>query len=111
MRLLTLNCHAWQEEEQLEKIDLLAATIYEKQYDVVALQEVSQKETSPLVEGSIRQDNYGIVLLEKIKQLGGYDYQLVWEKTHKAFDVYEEGLAIITRHPIKEVKSHYLTKT
>ena len=42
MKLLTLNCHAWQEENQMEKIQYLAQVIKEKQYDIIALQEVSQ---------------------------------------------------------------------
>ena len=42
MKLLTLNCHSWQEENQIEKIKYLAKIIKEKQYDVIALQEVSQ---------------------------------------------------------------------
>lgn len=42
MKLLTLNCHAWQEENQIEKIQHLAQVIKEKQYDVIALQEVMQ---------------------------------------------------------------------
>ena len=42
MKVLTLNCHAWQEENQMEKIKHLAQVIKEKQYDVIALQEVMQ---------------------------------------------------------------------
>lgn len=42
MKLLTLNCHSWHEENQLNKICYLAETIKEMMYDVIALQEVSQ---------------------------------------------------------------------
>ena len=42
MKLLTLNCHSWQEENQIEKIKYLAKTINEKDYDVIALQEIRQ---------------------------------------------------------------------
>ena len=42
MKLLTLNCHSWLEEEQLYKIKYLAKTIVEEKYDVIALQEASQ---------------------------------------------------------------------
>ena len=48
MKLLTLNCHSWQEDNQIEKIKYLAKIIKEKQYDVIALQEVSQKINSKL---------------------------------------------------------------
>ena len=40
MKLLTLNCHSWQEENQLEKIKYLAQIIKKNQYDVIALQEL-----------------------------------------------------------------------
>lgn len=42
MKLLTLNCHSWQEENQIEKIKYLAKAIQEEDYDAIALQEVSQ---------------------------------------------------------------------
>ena len=37
MRLLTLNSHAWREENSDEKISHLAATIIEKDYDVTII--------------------------------------------------------------------------
>ncbi|WP_208586894.1 endonuclease/exonuclease/phosphatase family protein [Gracilibacillus suaedae] len=111
MRLLTLNCHSWQEEDQLTKIASLAKTIVEKEYDVIALQEVSQKESSNLVDGQIREDNYGQVVLNEMELLGETRYQLEWVSAHQAFDEYEEGLAIITKHPIKHVEKYYLTKS
>lgn len=42
MKLLTLNCHSWQEVDQQHKIKVLAQEIKDKGYDVIALQEVSQ---------------------------------------------------------------------
>lgn len=35
MKLLTINVHAWLEERQDEKLDVLAQTIAEKAYDVI----------------------------------------------------------------------------
>lgn len=62
MKLLTLNCHAWQEENQIEKIQHLAQVIKEKQYDVIALQEVMQLIDTTTSE-KVKQDNYAVVLL------------------------------------------------
>ncbi|MGL5616082.1 MAG: endonuclease/exonuclease/phosphatase family protein, partial [Sarcina sp.] len=42
MKLLSLNCHSWQEENQIEKIRTIAKDIKKNQYDFIALQEVSQ---------------------------------------------------------------------
>ena len=54
MKLLTLNCHSWQEMHQIEKIKYLAKVIVENQYDVLALQEVSQNIDSDLLFDNIR---------------------------------------------------------
>ena len=38
MKLLTINTHAWLEENQDEKMEILAKTIAEKQYDVITME-------------------------------------------------------------------------
>ncbi|MFC7319440.1 endonuclease/exonuclease/phosphatase family protein [Halobacillus campisalis] len=111
MRLLTLNVHAWQEEKQLDKILGLAEVIHEKRYDVIALQEVNQHQDSPLVYKDIKQDNYGLVLLEKLKHLGSDDYELHWDISHIGYEVYEEGIALLTRHPVDQVHKFYITSS
>ena len=58
MKLLTLNCHSWIEENQLEKIKYLTQVIKEKQYDIIALQEVSQSIEKNIVSEDIKEDNF-----------------------------------------------------
>lgn len=111
MKLLTLNCHAWQEENQLEKIKHLARVIYENQYDVITLQEASQLGESELVGGNIKSDNYILLLLNELKQLGEESYSFVWDFAHLGYDIYEEGLGIITKHPIIEEESFFVSKS
>ena len=53
MKLMTLNTHSWQEEKQLEKLDVVAQAIIEQGCDVVALQEVNQHQNSPAVDPNI----------------------------------------------------------
>ena len=72
MKLLTLNCHSWQEMHQIEKIKYLAKVIVENQYDVLALQEVSQNIDSDLLFDNIRIDNYAVILINEIKEISGY---------------------------------------
>jgi maltose 6'-phosphate phosphatase len=68
MKLMTLNTHSWQEEKQLEKLDVVAQAIIEQGCDVVALQEVNQHQNSPAVDANILTnhtvlaDNYGYLL-------------------------------------------------
>ena len=107
MDLLTLNCHSWQEENQLDKIKYLAKTIVEKQYDVIALQEISQK----LYNGKdINEDNFLMVLIKELESLGEKAYSYLWDISHIGYDVYEEGLAILTRHRIIKSESFYVSK-
>jgi maltose 6'-phosphate phosphatase len=85
MKLLTLNCHSWQEENQLEKIRYLARTIKEKAYDVIALQEVSQLITEEYVNNNIKKKNFGLILLQELKKIGVTEYSFVWDLSHIGF--------------------------
>lgn len=110
MKLLTLNCHSWQEENQLDKIKHLAETIQEKSYDVIALQEVSQSIASPVASAYLKEDNFALVLLEELQKLGATDYKFFWDFAHIGYDIYEEGLAILTKHPIIKDESFFISK-
>ncbi|MCE4052108.1 endonuclease/exonuclease/phosphatase family protein [Bacillus sp. Au-Bac7] len=114
MKLLTLNCHSWQEENQNEKILILVDTIKEKSYDVIALQEVNQCADEKVADENskykIRKDNFALVLINELKKQGVNDYFLIWEFSH-LFKHFEEGLAILTKHPIVEAHSFYVSNT
>ncbi|MBD1379760.1 endonuclease/exonuclease/phosphatase family protein [Metabacillus arenae] len=111
MKLLTLNCHSWQEENQLAKIRYLAETIKENSYDVIALQEVSQLIKSELATENLKTDNFGLLLLKELEKLGIKEYQLVWDAAHIGYDIYEEGLAILTKHPIVQQESFFISQS
>ncbi|MFC3932354.1 endonuclease/exonuclease/phosphatase family protein [Streptococcus dentapri] len=111
MNLLTLNVHAWLEEDQEAKIRYLADVIAEKDYDVIALQEVNQSISAPKVMGEVRSDNYGIVLLDLLKEKGITDYHYYWSPSHIGYDVYEEGVALLTRDKVLEVENFYTSKS
>ena len=87
MKLLTLNCHSWQEDNQIEKIKYLAKIIKEKQYDVIALQEVSQKINSKLLQAMIKEDNFAQLLIEELNKINE------------------------SKHKIKDCKSFYVSKS
>lgn len=111
MKLLTLNCHSWQEENQLEKIEHLAKVIQERNYDVIALQEVSQSIEAEHAHHNMKRDNYGLVLLDELAKLGVTGYSIVWDFAHIGYDVYEEGLAILTKHPIVKQDSFFISNS
>lgn len=103
MKLLTLNAHAWREENSDEKVAYLAKTIIENDYDVIALQEVNQMLDAPLMEGShLRSNNYMVVLLQEIEKQGGPKYYSYWQPAKTLRDYYEEGLCILSKTPILE---------
>jgi maltose 6'-phosphate phosphatase len=110
MKLLTLNCHSWQEDNQLEKIKILAETIAADDYDVIALQEVSQRMDAPIAYGAVREDNFALVLVEELRKLGAADYHFTWDFAHLGYEVYEEGLAILTKHRIEDEYSFFVSR-
>ena len=110
MKILTINVHAWLEKNQMEKIDILAKAIAEKQYDVIAMQEVNQLMNNPVIFDDIRQENYGWVLLEKLQEYTDTDYYYHWSNSHIGYGKYDEGLAIITKHKRLDVDEFYGTR-
>ena len=111
MKLLTLNCHSWQEKEQLEKINHLAKVIKEQDFDVIALQEVSQHMNEAQFKGNLKADNYVVVLQKALEDIGGPHYDVVWDFAHIGYDVYEEGLCLLSKHPIKDQRSIFVSQS
>ena len=109
-KFLTLNTHSWMEEEQEIKLNQLAERILQEKYDVICLQEVNQLTESEqvvqapfyqAVEGAIEihQDHFALCLVEKLAE-AGLDYHWSWAYNHIGFDIYNEGVAILSRNPM-----------
>lgn len=118
MRLLTLNTHAWIEENQLEKIEQLAHFINEHDFDVIALQEVNQSmQEKPLADSEltyyyeaeentiVKADNYAYVLRQQLHT----EYYWTYIPVHVGYAKYDEGLAILSKTPIKEAFGAYIS--
>lgn len=111
MKLLTLNCHSWIEDNQKEKIKIIANTIKEKKYDVIALQEVNQSIEEKGIFQNVKEDNFALVLLKELESLGCKEYKMLWDFSHVGYDKYEEGVSIITKHKIEEDYSLFVSKS
>ncbi|MGL5755640.1 MAG: endonuclease/exonuclease/phosphatase family protein [Paraclostridium sp.] len=111
MKLLTLNCHSWQEENQIEKIKYIAKIINEKSYDTIALQEVSQLIDKEIVYNNIKIDNFVLLLKEELGKLGNSDYEFYWDMAHIGYNIYEEGLCLMTKLPIVNKESFYISES
>ena len=110
MKLLTLNCHSWQEENQLEKIKYLAEVIKERDYDVISLQEVSQLIEEEVEFKNIKRDNFALLLIKELDKIGVDYYSFTWDYSHVGYDIYEEGLCILTKCNVIEGESFFISK-
>ncbi len=120
MKLLTLNCHAWQEVDTLEKIAQIATLIINEDIAIIGLQEASQKIVAvPYLmtekrnknllhyfEVPLKSDNYAL-LLQQCLQDQGIQYHLTWDMTHVSYSDYEEGVAILSKYPIIDSTSFW----
>nr|WP_302597916.1 endonuclease/exonuclease/phosphatase family protein [uncultured Cellulosilyticum sp.] len=110
MKILTLNCHSWQEDHQLDKINYLAQVIKAEDFDVIALQEVSQHMLGKQFKDNLKSDNYMVILQEALQKLNGPKYEVVWDFSHIGFQVYEEGLCLLSKHPIVRKESFFVSQ-
>lgn len=113
MKVLTLNTHAWMEENPEEKLEQLADSLAELDYAVIALQEVNQSmDAEPVSDDafispeethfpvSIKKDNFAYQLVKKLQERGS-NYYWSWSASHIGYSKYDEGVAILAKTPFK----------
>ena len=111
IRVLTLNLHGWQESEQLAKFSRIAEFIAENRIGIVAFQEVAQHRHASLLDGRIRVDNAGHLILQRLNQLSDQCYTMHWDWSHYGWDVYEEGVAVLSSFPVVDLSSKYVSQS
>lgn len=110
MKVLTLNTHSWLEEEPEKKIKEIGDAIFQKGYDIIALQEVNQLIDTEEVELNrlycasendykIHEDNFALRIVDYLQKLNK-EYYWTWIFSHIGYDKYEEGLAILSLEPL-----------
>ncbi|MDX8336020.1 endonuclease/exonuclease/phosphatase family protein [Candidatus Cetobacterium colombiensis] len=110
MKLLTLNCHSWQEKDQINKMKYLAKVIAEEGYEVIALQEVNQLIEEKVLYGDIREGNFIDLLCKELKTLGAqYNYR--WDYHHVGYDIFHEGTGILFKGEAEEDLGEFIGKT
>lgn len=105
MKVLSLNLHCHKEEHEEEKLFRIAEYILREDIDVCLFQEVCQDKNNPIVVDNIRTDNNGYRLM---LQTG---YHFVFRDFKLGFGIYEEGLGVLSKHPIGDVELINLTNT
>ncbi len=110
LKLLTLNLHCFAETKIQEKQKAIANKILDYDIDVVFLQEVAQTKNAETISGLVKTDNYAWKLLELLKAINP-EYQLFYIPFKIGFNIYEEGLGIISKHPLINKSSKYISQT
>ncbi|MBS7577823.1 MULTISPECIES: endonuclease/exonuclease/phosphatase family protein [unclassified Enterococcus] len=113
MKILTLNTHSWLEINQIAKLYQLAKEIIASNIEIIALQEVNQLIEAPIITNQsniqslskipIRSDNFAYLLINILEQLGS-DYYGIWVDSHTGFEIYEEGVALISKKPFVDTQ-------
>lgn len=121
MKVLTLNTHSWMEEDPYGKLESLVESLAAEAYDIIALQEVNQSMDGDVIKDEtfispredqlivpIKEDNFAYLLVEKLKEKG-LSYYWSWAANHIGYDVYDEGVAVLSREPFK-AESHLISR-
>jgi len=118
LKLLTLNTHSLHSKNDLANCQVLCDFMEKELPDVVALQEVNQNITEnvsktvlghiPTGDVPLKDGNFALFLQENLiaKNL---HYEFSWLGIKRGYDRFDEGIALFSRIPVKEVKNMLLT--
>lgn len=126
MKVLTLNLHTYQEivyssgdtiEVFLERYKPIQGKIVElisaEDVDICFFQEAGQymyEEADGFLHGiGIKKSNYVRRLVEMLSECGK-TYHFVWDMAHYGFGIWEEGLGIVSKFPIVDFESRYVSR-
>lgn len=123
MKLLTLNCHSILEPDYPQKLLHFVECIAQWQPDVFALQEVNQTAAElPLTSipagyspcpGNpvpLRRDNHAAAVAKAL-EARGLRYFWSWLPAKIGYDRYDEGVALFSKRPIRQIDNLLLSKT
>ncbi|WP_368645349.1 endonuclease/exonuclease/phosphatase family protein [Alkalibacterium putridalgicola] len=113
MKVLTLNTHAWMEEDPYDKIKKIVDRIQAQAYRFVALQEINQSLDAEVTADPgfikaggddpsvpVKADNFALLIVEGLRARG-LDYYWSWTANHIGYDIYDEGVAILSQLPFE----------
>ncbi|WP_108651121.1 endonuclease/exonuclease/phosphatase family protein [Dongshaea marina] len=111
LSLLTLNLHGHQEADPIENFREIARYIHEQEIDLIAFQEASQLRQAEEVTGEIFEDNPLTVICDYLRERGK-EYESVWAFSHFSYQqMYQEGVAILSRFPITAREERYISRS
>ncbi len=104
LKILTLNLHCYQEENQDEKFWRIARAIQDLHIDVVCLQEVGERWNDGRGDWN---SNAAKIICDRLDS----SYFLHTDWGHIGFGRYREGTAILSRYPFLSRESRYVSAT
>jgi len=102
LKVLILNLHCYQEKNQLAKLATIARAIQELKIDVVCLQEVAEHWNDGAGDWA---SNTARIIHEQLPQ----PFYLTADWSHRGFDRYREGVAILSRYPFLRTEARYVS--
>jgi maltose 6'-phosphate phosphatase len=102
LKILTLNLHCYQEENQDAKFSQIARAINDLDIDIVCLQEVAENWNDGQGDWN---SNAARIIRDRLRQ----HYHLHTDWSHLGFDRYREGIAILSRHEFTMTDAGYVS--
>jgi len=102
LKVLILNLHCYQEDNQDEKFSTIAQTIDELDIDIVCLQEVAEYWNNGQGDWN---SNSAKIINERLSK----PYHIHTDWSHLGFDKYREGVAILSRYPLSDHDAMYVS--
>lgn len=102
LSVMILNLHCYQEDDQQAKFRQIAKAIEERAVDLVCFQEVAEEWNHGHGDWASNSAN---LINQQLKQ----PMQLYWDWSHLGFDRYREGVAILSRYPLQNCQSRYVS--
>lgn len=109
--ILSLNLHTYQESNQDAKFNIVVDAIFDLSIDLVCFVECGQNKNQTYLTGSstIRIDNMAYIITQRLKSKYGVNYYYAWDWAHIGFDYYEEGMAVVSKYPITDSGSTWIS--
>ena len=102
LKILTLNLHCYQEENQDAKFSQIARAIDDLDIDVVCLQEVGEQWGNGNGDWD---SNAAKIIRDRLRQ----NYHLHTDWSHIGFDRYREGIAVLSRYDFLITDAGYMS--
>ena len=97
------------EDEIPQKQDIIVNFILNMNIDICFFQEVAQYPNNKSIKTRIKEGNYVHELVSKLQEKG-HQYYYIYDYSKTGYKIYDEGLAIISKTPLFNEKSYYVSE-